>query len=249
MKVDTTLRMLPTGKLAVAYAITNLSNEAALRPVITSFLSNDANHSDVQRDLAPGAVLPYRFEFDAAGMKPGNYTLVTRIAFADVNGLARKIYAFNDIRHQPEKIGSPAGALTVRITTPGFNIRSPWHRNNRFTISLNSNAAGAVRAMASFYLPDGFNMNEPERFYELPPNGGKDEKIPVHLVEPVAAGSHPYFVVLRHELNGIHYSQTAHGRIEAVSKPVLFKWLVGVLLILALAALIGYWMLKRRRSA
>ena len=249
MKVTTHLKILPTGKLAVGYDINNLAKETAYHSAVTSFLGNDAQKSDVLGDNPYGGILYYNCEFDTANMKPGNYTLVTRITFNELSGVPHRVYAFNDLAYRPEQVKDAKWALQSRIIPPRFNLKSLWHTDNKFRIALTNTAMGNIQAVAAFYLPDGFSMDEPERFLELPLNGQKEEKIPVKLVDPVTAGKHPYYVVLWYDFNGVHYSQVLQGAITAEEKPVLFKWLLVILAAVALLAGLGYWIHRKRKVA
>lgn len=232
--------------IVVNYEIRNLSGETAYHLAVTSYLARKTNRSASLGDVPSGKHAGHKSYFDAADLLPGSYILASRIDFGDAQGQVRRVYHFSAIQWKEEGKGKEADLLNATLNEPFFNRKSFWHPRGKFELSLKNNLPQPLEPVLIFFLPDGFNVVEPEKVYPMQPDEKKVIKIPLSFDASVAVGS-GYSALVWYEAQGVHYSRLIQGKIHVEDKPVYFKIYLAAVSAFAAFSLLIY-LIRRRRS-
>jgi hypothetical protein len=223
IKIVPAIAVTPLGKISVAYEITNTGATTAYHVTVTAFLASDAQRSDNLGDPPPGGVLRYACDFDTAELKPGTYTLVTRVSYGGArSGPEYRTYHFSPVAFQAAKAGDRRPALSVKLDPPVFNIKRLFNRDGQFRLTLTNGHREAVRPVMSFFLPDGVEMAETDKGYVLKPGENISDDLTVRREDSVR-NSRPYHAEIRYDAQGVHYSQMLEGSIGIEEKPFYFN--------------------------
>ena len=233
-------------KIQFAYEIKNAGMEAARHLTVTTFLAGKTDRSESLGEVARDALAHYRCAFDIAGMPPGIYTPAVRVDFGDSGG-PHRIYHFSSVTLKAESAKKDADPLNIKLKSPAFNRKSFWQPRGKLELTLKNSSPQPAKPVLIFFLPDGFNVAEPEKVYTLKAGEELMLKIPVSF-NHVKAVESDYWALAWHETGGIHYSQLITGVIRVGESPVYFKLFLVVSAVVVLAAAIIY-ALRRRRNA
>jgi hypothetical protein len=243
-KITSRSTILPDGGVHVKYEIGNTGDDTAYHVSVATFLALDAHQSDDLGNNPPGGVIGYDCILRPSSMKPGKYTLVTRISFAEQNSITHSIYQFAAIAYHPEQATDTKDVLSISLSDPTFNLKGFRKSGGTCRLSLKNNLGVAIRPVVALYLPDGFTTKEPEHAYELAPGENKEIVIPIEMATPIK-GVRPYYAVVWYEQKGIHFSQLVEGSVTVEEKPFYFKVFlifVGIALIISMA---GFYLRRR----
>jgi len=243
--VTSHVTVLSTGQTNIQYVIKNTGDDTAHHVSVATFLALEAQKSDSLGSNPPGGVIRYDCVLTPPDLKPGNYTLVTRISFDEHGGTAHRAYHFSPLPWRLDQVKDARPALSVEMSEPSFNTKSFWQPGGKVKLVLKNGSSSAIQPVVTFYLPDGFMIQEPERSYQLAAGERKEEMIPLTMDASVKE-TRSFQVVAWYELNGAHHSQLIEGKIKVEEKPIYFK----VFLILGGAILVGFVirMLRRKKS-
>jgi len=249
MKIVPALAVKPAGKISVAYEITNTGEVAAHHVTVTAFLADDARRSDNLGDTAPGGSVRYACDFDTAAMKPGAYTLVTRVSYGGArSGPEYRTYHFLPVSFRAEQAGDRRPALSVKLDPPVFNIKRLFNREGRFRLTLTNGHREAIRPVVSFFLPDGVEMAETDKGYALKPGETISDNLTARRDDSVRE-SRPYRAEVRYDVQGLHHSKLLEGTILFEEKPIYFKaYLTAGVIAIVSVILILFFRTRRREG-
>jgi hypothetical protein len=249
MKIVPALAVQPAGKISVAYEIINTGEAAAHHVTVTAFLADDARRSDNLGDTAPGMSVRYACDFDMAALKPGAYTLVTRVSHGGArSGPEYRTYHFLPVAFQAAQAGDKRPALSVKLDPPVFNIKRLFNRAGQFRLTLTNGHREAIRPVVSFFLPDGVEMAETDTGYALKPGETISNDLTVRRDDSVRE-NRPYRAEVRYDVQGVHYSRLLEGSIGIEEKPFYFKAYLAAGGIAVVSVVLILVFRKRRREA
>jgi hypothetical protein len=248
MKIVPTMEVPPAGKISVAYKITNTGAATAYHMTVTAFLASDARRSDNLGDSPPGGVVRYACDFDTAELKPGTYTLVTRINYGGArSGPEYRIYHFSPVVFRSAQAGDKRPALSVTLAPPVFNIKRLFNREGQFRLTLTNGHREAIRPVVSFFLPDGVEMAKTDTGYALKPGETISDNLTARREDSVRE-SRPYRAEVRYDVQGVHYSRLLEGSIGIEEKPLYFKAYLAAGGIIVVSVILILFFRKRRRE-
>jgi hypothetical protein len=248
MNIVPALAVPPAGKITVAYEITNTGEAAAHHVTVTAFLADDARRSDNLGDTAPGGVVRYTCDFDTAELKPGAYTLVTRVSYGGArSGPEYRTYHFLPVAFRAEQAGDRRPALSVKLDPPVFNIKRLFNREGPFRLTLTNGHREAIRPVVSFFLPDEVEMTETDKGYALKPGETISDNLTARRDDSVRE-SRPYRAEVRYDVQGVHHSQLLEGTILFEEKPLYFKAYLAAGVIAIVSVILILFFRTRRRE-
>ena len=213
--------------LSITYEIRNMSADKASHAAVTTFLAAKTDRGDALGDMLPGAAVRYTCDFDTRDMLPGVYVAATRLDFGDRNGQQRRVYYFSPVELKSRDMKKDSDLLGVTLKSPYLNRKSLWQPKGSFELTLQNNLPKPLEPVVVFFLPDGLNIDQPERVYPL--NAGETQKIEIPLhIDQQAGPENDYWLLAWHETNGRHYSRLIKGTARVVEEPVYFKWFGGL---------------------
>lgn len=237
--ITSRVSVFSSGNVEADYTIGNTGTETAFHVTVTAFLGLEAHKSDALGNNSPGGTLRYTATLAIPDLKPGKYTLVTRVTFDDQAGTQHRVYQFTPVSFLPDKVKDSEPAISLELNQPSFTTRSLHQPEGKFNLVLKNRTNGPLQTSVSFYLGDGFTTAEPDRFYQLTAQEKKEDTIPLTMARWVNE-DRPYHVVMWYELGGVHYSMLREGTIKVEEKPlfiVLLPLIGGFLLIAVLIIL------------
>ncbi len=242
--IHSTTEVLPSGGIAVRYELANTGDEPIQNLTAATFLAMEADQSGDLGEQSPGRKTLYNCELNTASLKPGNYILVTRVDFEDVNGMPHRSYQFTPINYKTDHVREVSGSVAVELSEPRFNLKSLLQSDGSCRMSLRNKLGIPVRTFATFYLPVGFTTRRPEQIHDLAPGEEKEVEVPLRIND-TPAGVYRFNVVVRTEAGGTHESQRIEKGIWVEEKPVYFRMFL-ILAGLGLAAGSGAFFWRRR---
>jgi hypothetical protein len=248
MKIAPAITVPPTGKISVIHEVTNTGAATAHHVTVTAFLASDARRSDNLGDTPPGGMIRYACDFDTAELKPGAYTLVTRVSYGGSrSGPEYRIYHFSPVAFRVAQTGDKGSALSVKLDPPVFNIKRLFNRDGQFRLTLTNGHREAIRPVVSFFLPDGVEMAETDKGYALKPGETISDDLTARREDSVRE-SRPYRAEVRYDAQGVHYSQLLEGTILFEEKPIYFKAYLAAGGIASVSVILILVFRKRRRE-
>ena len=248
MKIIPAIAVPPAGKISVAYEITNNGAATAYHVTVTAFLAGDAQQSDNLGNPPPGGVVRYACDFDTAELKPGTYTLVTRVSYGGArSGPEYRTYHFSPVAFRVAQAGDRRPALSVKIDPPVFNVKRLFNRDGQFRLTLTNGHREAIRPVVSFFLPDGAEMAETNKGYALKPGENVSDGLTLRREDSLRE-SRPYHAEVRYDVQGVHYSQLLEGSIGIEEKPLYFSIYLMAVGIAIVSVILIFFVRNRRRE-
>ena len=234
MRITTGVAFPLPDKVAVNTDIGNFGDETAFHITVTTFLGDDAIHSDALGEGEPGKTIRYTCAFEETRLKPGRYILITRVNFTEKNGTPHSNYHFTPftVRLGEEAKGKPA--LAVTASTPVINTKSLWGTQGNIRLALKNGYNGTLEPVIFFALPDGLKMDAGERAFSLRAGEEKTMDMPVSVTANLR-GDIAYQMIIRYDADNIRHMEQVNGTIRLEERPVLFRIFLGI------AAVLLWW--------
>lgn len=234
------------GQIDLRAEIENEGDAAAYKVGATIFMGDWSNRFDNLGDLLPGGTLQFADKYADPEFKPGSYSIVFRVDYEESGGLRHIVYHFSNLTYLPENNELPPAKLTVSIEPPRFNPKVFWGRTDRIKLILKNENPTPVKALIDLYLPDGFSTEKPAGQLTLAPGETKSETFSVAAKDLNYSGR-PFHLVVRHEIDGRHYTEKITGNFIVEEKSLYLKlYLAGGGLCLVLIFLLS---IRKKKSS
>lgn len=230
-----------SGSIGIEVDISNKGTDTAHNVTATLFLGDEVKKYADLGNNPPNGKLHLEIQPIPPLPRPGKYAGVIRVRFEEQSGRRHLAYHVFTIPYRMDEILSYRPRLNIRLETPPVNKKAFWSKKGEIRISIKNDYQEAIKPYVSVYLPDGFTTWQSDRRCELSAGEEKAIKVPLTM-GPMARNINPYHVVVRYDLNGIHYSGHTRGTIRLEERPILFKWflLAGVTVLVILTVIIYF---------
>lgn len=235
------------GKIDIDTVLSNTGSATAYNVVATIFLAGWAEKIDHLPNNTPGGKISFSARFHNPELKPGRYAAVIRITFEELSGRSHRVYHILEIPYLLKRTANYNGTRPfVNIDAPQLQGKPFWKRRGHMELSLTNRHSRPVIVKSTLYLPDGFTAVEPDRSYELRPEGTKQDRISV-AVDRGVTQTGTYHLVAWYEQGDIHYSSHTMGELRVNDDAVYFGWYLALALTV-LVFLLGVTIQRARRK-